>query len=96
MPRKRTDFCFTANTIVQMYGLTHPSFEAKQWHVFVTYIIATWLACLIVCLFNSAMPHLNTAGIFFLIAGFLIIVIVVYVSRDVDYSGRGPNGCPEL
>lgn len=39
--------------------------------------IATWIACLCVCLFNSAMPHLNMVGIFLILAGFLITIIVV-------------------
>ncbi len=39
--------------------------------------IATWIACACVCLFNSAMPHLNTIGIFLILAGFLITIIVV-------------------
>ena len=25
----------TGNTVVQMYGVTHPEFVAKPWHVFV-------------------------------------------------------------
>ena len=25
----------TGNTVVQMYGVTHPDFVAKPWHVFV-------------------------------------------------------------
>jgi choline transport protein len=62
-----------------MYGVTHPDFVSKPWHVFVTYIIATWLACLTVCFFNKAMPHLNAIGILFILAGFLITVVVVAV-----------------
>jgi hypothetical protein len=29
-----------ANTVVQMYGVTHSDFEAKQWHVFVAYLVS--------------------------------------------------------
>jgi len=61
-----------------MYGVTHPDFTAKQWHVFVTYLASTWIACLTVCFFNNAMPYLNQVGIFFILAGFLITIIVVY------------------
>lgn len=32
-----------ANTVVQMYGVTHPDFVAKNWHVFVCYLIWTWM-----------------------------------------------------
>ncbi|KIW94981.1 uncharacterized protein Z519_04961 [Cladophialophora bantiana CBS 173.52] len=73
-----------SNTVVQMYALKHPDFVSKPWHVFVTYIIVTWIACPIVCLFNSAMPRLNSVGIFFILAGFLITIIVVTVMPGRD------------
>ena len=67
-----------------MYALKHPDFVMEAWHVFVTYIITTWIACTIVCLFNKGMPYLNNIGIFFILAGFLITIIVVTVM-----PGRG-------
>lgn len=73
-----------SNTIVQMYALTHADYVPQPWHVFVTYIIATWIACLAVCFFNSAMPHLNKLGIFFILAGFIITLIVVTVMPGRD------------
>ena len=69
------------------YALKHPDFVSQPWHVFVTYIITTWIACATVCFCNTAMPHLNTVGIFFILAGFLITVIVVAVMP-------GRNGRP--
>jgi hypothetical protein len=60
-----------------MYALKHPSFTAEAWHVFVCYIITTWIACLVVCLFNSAMPYTTQVGIFFVLAGFVITLVVV-------------------
>jgi len=72
-----TDKDFVGNTVVQMYAVTHPEFEAKAWHVFVAYIVATWIACSTVCLFNSAMPHMNSVGIFLILVGFFITVVVV-------------------
>lgn len=77
------------NTVVQMYALNHPDFVAGRWHVFVVYVIVTWLACLSVCFFNRAMPWLNTAGIFFILAGFLITVIVLAVMPG--HEGRPPH-----
>ncbi|KAL6246315.1 hypothetical protein RBB50_006551 [Rhinocladiella similis] len=78
-----------ANTIVQMYGVTHSDFEAKQWHVFVTYLIATWIACACVCLFNSGMPHLNTVGIVLILSGFFITIVVV--AAMPGSGGRPPH-----
>ncbi|KIW56965.1 hypothetical protein PV05_05576 [Exophiala xenobiotica] len=65
-----------ANTVVQMWGVTHADFVAKQWHVFVVYLIVTWLACFVVCCFNRAMPYMTQVGIFLILAGFLITVVV--------------------
>lgn len=59
------------------YALKNPGFIAQAWHVFVTYILVTWIACAIVCLFNRAMPYLTNIGIFFMVAGFIITIIVV-------------------
>ncbi|KAM0194399.1 hypothetical protein ACHAPA_005302 [Fusarium lateritium] len=78
-----------ANTLVQMYALNHPGFVAESWHVFITYIITTWLSCAVVCLCNSAMPGLNKFGVFIVLAGFIITVITVTVM-----PGRG--GRPPL
>ncbi|KAK5064595.1 hypothetical protein LTR84_000428 [Exophiala bonariae] len=73
-----------SNTVVQMYALKHPDFTAEAWHVFVTYVITTWIACTLVCLFNNAMPYLNQIGIFFILAGFIITIVVCAVM-----PGRG-------
>ncbi|KAI0134052.1 amino acid/polyamine transporter I [Xylariales sp. AK1849] len=72
------------NTVVQMYSLNHADFEAKAWHVFIAYILVTWVACLSVCFFNRAMPFLNNLGIFFILAGFFITVIVLAVMPGRD------------
>jgi choline transport protein len=39
--------------------------------------LVTWIGCLSVCFFNKAMPYLNTAGIFLILAGLLVTVITV-------------------
>ncbi|KAF4981435.1 hypothetical protein FZEAL_2747 [Fusarium zealandicum] len=73
-----------ANTLVQMYALNHDGFVAESWHVFVTYIITTWISCGIVCTANSAMPNLNKFGVFAVLAGFIITVIVVTVMPGLE------------
>lgn len=79
------------NTIVQMYGLNHPDFVAESWHVFVVYIIITWMACLSVCFFNRAMPYLNNIGIFFILVGFIITIIVLAVMPSRNGQPRATN-----
>ncbi|KAJ9606647.1 hypothetical protein H2200_008655 [Cladophialophora chaetospira] len=78
-----------ANTFVQMYAIEHEDFEVQRWHVFVTYLMVTWIGCLSVCFFNRAMPHLNAIGIFFILAGLLITVIVV--AAMPGSGGRPPH-----
>ncbi|ERF69092.1 hypothetical protein EPUS_01048 [Endocarpon pusillum Z07020] len=56
------------NVCVQMYGVTHPEYTSKPWHVFLGYIIMLWRSCLFVCYANKLIPHLSTIGIFFIIA----------------------------
>ncbi|KAJ2982933.1 hypothetical protein NQ176_g1066 [Zarea fungicola] len=68
-----------ANTLVQMYAQTHPDFIAQAWHVFITYVVTTWIACLAVCFANSAMPFVNKCGVFFILGGFVVTVIVITV-----------------
>ncbi|KAM0321715.1 hypothetical protein ACHAQA_009954 [Verticillium albo-atrum] len=77
------------NTVVQMYALNHPGFEAQPWHVFVAYLLSTWLACAVVCLANKAQPALDKFGIVAILGGFLITVIVVTVMPGRD--GRPPH-----
>lgn len=78
-----------SNTLVQMYSLNHPEVNIKNWHIFIVYVIVTWLACIPVCFFNRTIPLLNKAGIFFVIAGFFITVIVLAVMPG--RGGRPPH-----
>lgn len=78
-----------SDTIVQMYQVKHPNFEPQRWHVFVTYTLSTWLACFLVCFYNSGMPHLNTFGMVAIIVGFFITVVVLAVMPGHD--GRPPH-----
>ncbi|KAK0384688.1 hypothetical protein NLU13_7166 [Sarocladium strictum] len=77
-----------SNTTLQIYRVTHPSFMPQPWHVFLIYVISTWTACLLVCFFNSAMPHLNTVGMFLGLFGFLATVISLAVLPGRD-TGSG-------
>lgn len=64
------------NVCVQMYGVTHPEYTSKPWHVFLAYITMLWTSCLFVCYANKLIPHLSTTGIFFIIVGGFTTVVV--------------------
>ena len=69
----------TSNVTVQMYAMYHPDFTPQRWHILVGYLIVTWCCCCIVLFANKALPAINNAGIFFLIASVLITIIVCAV-----------------
>ena len=76
---------------VSMYAAFHPEFEALQWHVFVSFIVVTWLCFAIVLLANRAMPLFESLGGFFTIAGVLITLIVCAAMPTVKGTGHASN-----
>lgn len=72
------------NVFVQLYGVTHSDFVSKPWHVFIAYLIMTWGGCLTVCYANRVMPHLHTIGIFTVIAGVFITIVVCAAMPGLD------------
>lgn len=70
-----------------MYSVSHPGFVTERWHVFVTYVIATWVFTAIVLFANRVLPKIEQAGLFFLLAGVLISIIVCAVMPGVSGNG---------
>ncbi|KAJ7224935.1 choline transport protein [Mycena haematopus] len=71
-----------ANVIVQMYVVFHPDFVVNPWHIFVVYVLIDWFCCLTVIFFNRFMPVLHRFGLFVLLAGGLVTVIVLAASKS--------------
>lgn len=65
-----------ANICVAMYTVYHPGFVSQAWHVFVAYIIITWLCCGIVLFANRALPAINNLGLTFILIGVLVTILV--------------------
>ena len=59
-----------------MYGLFHENFVYERWQVFIIYLIITWLACVIVLFANRALPFLTNIGLFLILAGCFITIMV--------------------
>lgn len=77
------------NQTVSMYSIFHPGFVAKPWHIFVSYLICTWICCCTVLFANRALPVIGNLGMFFIVSGVLITIIVCAVMpsvRDVSYA----------
>lgn len=56
-------------------------------HVFVCYLIITWLACIIVCFANKLMPHINVLGSALILLGAIITILVCAIMVN---TGQGP------
>lgn len=61
---------------VEMYALNHPGYVYRPWHVFIGYLIATWGCCAIVLFSNRYLPRLNNLGLFFILGGVFVTVLV--------------------
>ena len=68
-----------AAQLVSMYSIFHVDFVTERWHVFVTYLIITWLSGLIAILGNRALPRLEHLGGALVVVGVVIVVIVCTV-----------------
>ncbi|PNP74111.1 hypothetical protein FNYG_12555 [Fusarium nygamai] len=77
-----------SNSIIQSYALKHPDYVVKEVHVFVVFVISTWLACFSVCFAGRAMPLLNQFGIYWLLIS-LLITIVVLAAVPLRSGGSG-------
>ncbi|KAH8694190.1 putative choline transport protein [Talaromyces proteolyticus] len=79
------------NQIISIYALFHPEFSPQAWHVFVAYLCCTWLCCATVLFANRALPMLSNVGMFFIIAGVTITIIVCAVMPTVNGTGHASN-----
>lgn len=68
-----------ANVAVQMYAVFHPDLVIMPWHVYVAFLLITWSCCALVVFGNRILPILNQFGLFLVIGGGIITIIVVAV-----------------
>ena len=75
-----------------MYAVFHPGLTIKPWHVYVAFILITWLCCGVVVFANRLLPRLNQIGLFLIIVGGLVTVIVVAAMPKVHASNSAVWG----
>ncbi|CAN8101349.1 unnamed protein product [Discula destructiva] len=67
-----------ANVSVNLYVVYHQStYVYNAWQVYIAYVIVTWTCLLLVVFANRLVPHTQTLGMFFVIVGGLVTIIVV-------------------
>ncbi|KAL8686326.1 MAG: hypothetical protein Q9224_005481, partial [Gallowayella concinna] len=76
---------------VSMYAVMHDGFETKQWHVFVTYIIITWISVFIVLYLNRALPSIEMIGGFTVVAGVFLSILVCAIMPHVNNQPYASN-----
>ncbi|CAK7234802.1 hypothetical protein SBRCBS47491_009072 [Sporothrix bragantina] len=77
----------SCNILVYCYSLYHENYVYERWHVFISYLIMSWLCCFVVMFGQRILPTLSRIGSFLIITGFFITIIVCAV-----LPGRTGNG----
>ncbi|KAK3329462.1 amino acid/polyamine transporter I [Apodospora peruviana] len=68
----------TANILVNMYVVYHQdTYVYDAWQVYVTYLLILWITTGIIIFANRVIPHTQNLGMFFVIAGGIITIIVL-------------------
>jgi len=67
-----------ANISVNMYVVYHPdTYVFEPWHVYIAYLLVLWLGVALVIFANRAIPYTQNLGMFFIIVGGIITIIVI-------------------
>ena len=66
-----------SNILVQMYAVFHPGFVIEPWHAYIAFVLVTWLCTAFVIFCNRLIPYLQHVGVFLIVGGGLITIIVV-------------------
>ncbi|KAK9234289.1 choline transport protein [Lipomyces kononenkoae] len=78
----------TANITLQMYATYHPEYVQQQWHTYITYVLITWLCTAIVIFANRLLPYTQSAGMFFVIVGGIVTIIVLAAMPKIHASSH--------
>ncbi|CAR28279.1 ZYRO0F00242p [Zygosaccharomyces rouxii] len=80
-----------ASMIVYSYGLFHPDTELQRWHVYICFLILTWLCCFVVMFADWALPTINRIGSFLILGGWFVTVVVCAVMPSTTGKGHASN-----
>jgi amino acid transporter len=77
----------TCKMIIWAYALYHPDYVPERWHVFIAYLIMSWLCCFVVMFGQRVLPLISRIGSFLIITGFFVTVIVCAVMPGTSGNG---------
>lgn len=60
-----------------MYAVFHPDFVIEPWHSYVAFVCILWLVTAFVIFCNGLIPKLQHVGLFLILGGGLVTIIVL-------------------
>jgi len=67
-----------ANISVNMYVVYHrDTYAFEAWHVYIAYLLILWGGTALIIFANRVIPHTQNAGMFFVIVGGVITIVVL-------------------
>jgi choline transport protein len=79
----------TANISINMYIVYHQdAYVFEQWHVYIAYILVTLFCVSFVVFGNRALPWTQNVGMFFVIVGGIVTIIVISAMSKVHASNQ--------
>lgn len=82
-----TSIC--SGMIIQAYALSHDGFVAKNWHMFVCYLIISFGTCFIVMFGQRTLATISRIGSFLMIGDFFVVIIVCATMPGTRKNGPG-------
>ncbi|KAK4193459.1 putative amino acid transporter [Podospora australis] len=68
----------TANISVNMYVIYHKdTYVHEPWHVYIAYLLVLWICAGMVIFANRLLPHTQNLGMFFVVVGGIVTIIVL-------------------
>ena len=80
-----------ANQILTMWNLFHPDYVPQRWHVFVAYLIITWLCASTVLFANRGLPLINNIGLFLILAGVVTTILICAIMPSTTHSSHATS-----
>jgi choline transport protein len=74
-----------------MYGLFHDGYEYQRWQVFIVYFIMTWVSAFIVMFANRALPTVTKLGLFFILTGVSVTILVCAIMPSRTGKGHASS-----
>ena len=75
-----------------MYAVFHSDLAIQARHIYIAFILITWFCCAVVIFGNRFLPLLNDIGLFLIIVGGLVTIIVVAAMPKVHASNSAVWG----